>query len=282
MMALMLPFPPAALSIRVGSLVAPSAGAFPPDISPHGKGVDELFWLATALTGVAFVLVVAILVVAVVAFRARPGHRALHTHGDSRTAKTATGVFAAVVFVGLDVVLAVADHRVWERMYGDGKSPPAPDALVVHCLAKQFEWWFRYPGLDGRFDTGDDVRTQVLHLPAGRPATVQFRSIDVIHSFFLPNFRTKRDVLPGMTTTMVVHPLETGEFDIACAELCGMAHYRMKGRLVVETPEAFGAWMDAQRKEVQEFAGADLPGEESWSQYGKLSSKEGSAKGGPR
>jgi cytochrome c oxidase subunit 2 len=248
---------------------------FPPDASSNGKGVDELFWLATTLTGIAFVLVVAILVWCVVAYRARPGRRAAFDHGDSRGAKVVTAVFAACVFLGLDVVLAMKDHEVWGRMYGDRSSLDARNSLTVQCLAKQFEWYFRYPGPDGKFGTDDDVRDPVLRIPDDRPTVVRLRSIDVIHSFFVPNWRTKQDALPGMTTIAVLHPAKgaTGEYEIACAELCGMAHYRMRGKLIVLSRAGFDAWMEEQRKDIADH-GPQTGGEESWAQYDRRSVAE--------
>lgn len=254
-------------------------GAFPVDAASNAKGVDELFWLATILGAIAFAAVIAIIAWSVVAYRARPGHRAEYDHGESPRARIVTAVFAVCVFVGLDVVLAIKDHGVYEEMYGDRPALVAAvadgRALEVQCLAKQFEWLFRYPGKDGKFGTDDDLRSPVLVVPSDRVTVIRLRSIDVIHSFFIPNWRTKQDAVPGMTTTTTIHPgpAATGEWDIACAELCGMGHYKMQGRLQVKSPADFAAWTAAQEKEIEEY-GASTEAEEFWAQYEKRGGKE--------
>jgi cytochrome c oxidase subunit 2 len=273
-MALRLPKSARLAPIVVAAAVAAAPGTaraadtFPPDASTTGHGVDELYRLATGLTGAAFAVVVAILVWCVVAYRARPGRRADYATGETRRARLVTALFAAAVFVGLDVVLAVKDHAVWAEMYGEGDPPPGAGALEVQGLAKQFEWMFRYPGRDGRFGTEDDLRSDALVIPDDRPTVVRLRSIDVIHSFFLPNFRTKQDAVPGMTTTSVVRPRPgaTGEYEIVCAELCGLGHYRMRGRLFVRSRSDFEAWQEEGERDLARY-GPATEGEEFWSQY---------------
>jgi cytochrome c oxidase subunit 2 len=242
------------------------AGVFPPDAGARSAGVDELFWLATNLGAVAFAAVVAILVFAAVAWRARPGHRAAYATGEGSRARWATGIFALGVFVGFDVVLAVKDHRVWEAIYGDAARLEAEGALRVQVLARQFEWFFRYPGKDGVFGTADDLCTRTLVIPDDRPALLRLRSLDVIHSFFLPHWRTKQDAVPGMTTMLPVHPRRggTGTFEIVCAELCGMGHYLMRGTMEVRDREGFEAWIREQEKEVAVYGPADG---EFWGRY---------------
>lgn len=231
-----------------------ASGTFPPDASPNGKSVDALFWLATDLGAVAFAVVILILAWCAFAFRARPGRKAAYANGETRRARIATGVFAVVVFVGLDVVLAVKDEHVWADMYGDRASLNAGNSLEVQALAKQFEWWFRYAGKDGKYATDDDIVTQVLRVPDDRPTIVRLRSIDVIHSFFLPHWRTKQDAVPGMTTTSVIHPVQgtTGSYEIVCAELCGMGHYRMKGTVKVLSRADFDAWTREEEADIEE------------------------------
>ena len=277
---------------------------FPGDAATNASGVDSLFWMATLMGAVAFALVVAILVYCLVAFRARPGHRAAYVTGESKGARTFTGVFALVVFCVLDVSLAVKDHSVYAEMYG---SMPAEDgANVVEVLARQFEWRFRWPGADGRFGplggepgATDDVATvNVLRIPDDRPTILRMRSIDVIHSLFLPHFRTKQDVVPGMYTTMVIRPRplaemkEAGlpvdgegrvELSIACAELCGLGHYSMdKGRVLVLPREEYDAWLAGEVKalaeEVKEYG--PPPVDEYWALFMPRSAKEPAKAGG--
>jgi cytochrome c oxidase subunit II len=150
---------------------------------------------------------------------------------------------------------------LWAHVMG-----PAPaDAFVVEITGQQFAWNVRYPGPDGIFGrtdpklinpsafnfigldkddpaAQDDIVLQnQLVLPEGRPVRVRLRSLDVIHSFFLPNFRVKQDAMPGMTTETWFIPKQAGEYEIACAEHCGLGHYRMRGALFVVPPSDVAA-----------------------------------------
>ena len=222
---------------------------FPPDISTTGYFVDRLFWLATGLTGVAFVAVVGALGYFLVRYRARPGRTAFYTHGNSPRALLLTGGLALSVFLLIDVNLAYHDHQAWQEVWG---SPPrAADALCVQIMPEQFAWNIRYAGPDGIFRTSDDVTTiNQLHVPVNRPVIVQLSSKDVIHSFFLPNLRIKMDAVPGMVTSLYFQTTQPGTYDIACAEHCGFGHYRMRGFLIVEESEqAFEGWLTEQAGE---------------------------------
>jgi len=118
-------------------------------------------------------------------------------------------------------------------------------------MPEQFACNSRYAGPDMTFRTADDATTiNQLHVPVNRPVIVQLNSKDVIHSFFLPNFRIKMDAVPGMVTSLYFEAKTGGTYDIACAEHCGFGHYRMRGFLVVEESNAaFEAWLAAQAQE---------------------------------
>lgn len=227
---------------------AVSGWGFPPDASAAGKWVDELFGQAAFWTGSAFLGVAAILAVCLILFRERPGRRAHYTHGESRGSRWATACFAVSVFLVLDVQLAFRDHLAWEKTWG---RPPVPsEAVRVEVMPEQFAWNIRYPGPDGAFRTADDVTSiNQLCVPLGRPVAVRLTSRDVIHSFFLPNFRVKMDAVPGMVTALHFTAKEPGTYDIACAEHCGFGHYRMRGFLTVLTPEEFETWLADRAKE---------------------------------
>jgi cytochrome c oxidase subunit 2 len=125
-----------------------------------------------------------------------------------------------------------------------------PDAFPVAVEAKQFEWNVTYPGPDGRLDTGDEFRVRnQLHIPVDRPVVIRLTAEDVIHSFFVPEFRVKQDAVPGMTINVWFQATRTGEFEIGCAELCGMGHYKMRARTFVHTPADLEAWMTQQTQQ---------------------------------
>lgn len=242
---------------------------FPVDASQNGHLIDNLFWLTFALTGGTFLLVIALLVGFIVMYRARPGHKAFYTQGDSGTALVLTLVLALLVFFGIDVNLAYHDHHAFQQLLK--RLPEGNDALKVDVLAEAFAWNIRYPGEDGvfgRVDPGlisvlnpfgldeddpasaDDIVTiNQLAIPLNREVELTMRSKDVIHSFFLPNFRIKQDVVPGMQTRMHFTAVVPGEYEIACAELCGLGHYRMRGEVQVMEEAAFGTWLASQKEE---------------------------------
>jgi cytochrome c oxidase subunit 2 len=170
--------------------------------------------------------------------------------------------------------------------------PPESEALVVHVTAEQFAWNVRYAGPDGVFGrtdiklidlqsnplgldrsdaaAKDDVTTlNQLYLPANKPVIVKLRSKDVIHSFGVPEFRVKQDAVPGLTIPIWFVPdvtttemrARTGDpefqYEIACAQLCGLGHYRMRGFVTVLSPEEFQVWMDDEQKKLQEQGDTD-------------------------
>ncbi len=221
---------------------------FPLGISSVAEKIDRLFWLATVWTGATGLVIVAILLFFIIRYRRRHGHSAFYTHGDNRGSHLLTLTLAALVFIALDLNLAYHDHLVWEAMFG--RPPSVNDALLVEVMPEQFAWNVRYAGADHLFGTADDVVTMNdLHVPVGKPVIVQLTSRDVIHSFFLPNLRIKQDAIPGMVTTLYFQPETVGDFNIACAQHCGLGHYRMKGAFVVESDDQFQRWMVEKLKE---------------------------------
>ncbi len=144
-----------------------------------------------------------------------------------------------------------------------------PGALTIEITAQQFAWNMRYPGPDGKFgrtdpmliddastnylgldpkdpDGRDDILTQnIMAVPVNRPVRVMLRSKDVTHSFFVPQLRVKQDAVPGMAIRVHFTATKDGEYEIACAELCGMQHYKMRGRLMVMQEADFEKWLKA-------------------------------------
>jgi len=161
---------------------------------------------------------------------------------------------------------------IWAEIKEDFPKPEKSN--VVELVAEQFSWGFQYPGADGLFSKRDPkqissgntigldandpngkddfVSINELHVPLGKPTIVYMTSKDVIHSFFIPEFRVKQDVVPGMRVPLWFEPVQTGHFEIGCAQLCGLGHYRMRGEVVVDTPEEFEAWKKEKTKELQQ------------------------------
>lgn len=227
---------------------------FPEKASAVARQIDGLFWYSTAWTAGVGLLVIIILGFFLIRYRQQNGRSAFYTHGDTRGALLLTLFLAAIVFVLLDMNLAYHDHLVWEAMFNN--PPKNSDVLHVEVMPEQFAWNVRYPGADGLFGTADDIVTiNELHVPVGKPVVVQLTSKDVIHSFFLPDMRIKQDAIPGMVTSIYFLPDMAGQFNIACAQHCGLGHYRMKGSFVVEEPTAFQAWLATQAPEASATGG---------------------------
>jgi len=212
----------------------------PPAASTFAGPIDGLFLAILIITGIALVIVEVGLVTFVVRYRARPGRKAFYTHGSTRAEVIWTAIPAVTM-----VALGLVSNHYWVIMKGKNSVPANAYHVGVH--AKQFEWRVTYGGPDGKLRTDDDftVRNQ-LHIPVGQPVAVELTSEDVIHSFFVPEFRVKQDVVPGMHITAWFQATKTGEYEIGCAELCGMGHYKMRARVFVHTPEDFNAWMAQQ------------------------------------
>lgn len=174
------------------------------------------------------------------------------------------------------IFLVVEGIRNWTKI-----TSTAPDnALVVEVTGKRFDWTIRYSGKDNKIGTKsvgeissenalgqiwsdkanhDDFLANELHLPLGQPVLVKINAIDVLHSFYLPHFRVKMDAVPGIPTQFWFIPTKTTaqmreelkdpnfEYEMACAELCGAAHFNMRKVVIVETPEEFQKWLATQK-----------------------------------
>jgi cytochrome c oxidase subunit 2 len=227
----------------VAALAAPAllradagvAWTLPEQASTYASRIDGIFNLVLWITGIVFVAVEVTLVVFVAKYRAREGGRATYTHGNNRLEVVWTIIPALIL-----VFLALISQDSWAYI----RNHFPQKGTYIDITAEQFAWNIRYPGPDGVFNTADDIITlNQLHFPVDQPAIISLHSKDVIHSFFLPEFRIKQDAVPGMTTRIWVQAKHTGHWEIACAELCGLGHYRMKGYLTVDTPEDFQKWL---------------------------------------
>jgi cytochrome c oxidase subunit 2 len=217
---------------------------FPTLASEHGGRIDSLFMAVLVVSGIAFVLVQGALGFFVARYGSNGGERASYWHDNPKAE------------AGLLIYF----------------SDEPKDATIVQVTGEQFSWTFHYPGPDGQFgrtDTKlitstnnigldkddaaakDDIVSQNnLHAVVGKPMRVRLRSKDVIHSFFLPNFRIKQDAVPGMGIEVWFTPTKAGQFEIACAELCGLGHYRMRAFLTVDpSQDVFNKWLEETAKQ---------------------------------
>jgi len=248
--------------------------------------VDDTIIATFWITGVVFVAIVFFMAYCTWRYRHRAGIRADYEPENKKlewwlTGLTTLGV-AGMLTPGL---------FVWNQFI-----TVPEDATEVEVMSQQWQWSYRYPGADGVLGTSDprNIRYEnafgltleapygrddilregdELHLPIDRPVKVLLRSIDVLHNFYVPQFRAKMDMVPGMITYFWITPIRTGTFDVLCFELCGTGHYAMRGYVVVEEESAYQAWLQEQPTfaELLEEAKIDT-GDES-----KLASSEGNA-----
>jgi cytochrome c oxidase subunit II len=216
----------------------------PRDASLDGHLVDRAIGYLTLTTGIAFAAALAFLLTALVLHRARAGRTwGQHTHGNRTRDRVLMFAVALVLFVAIDVTLALRttrdlDERFWRYPEAD------PTAVRVEVTARQWAWTFRTAGPDGRFGTTDDVVTlNELDVPVDRPIYLKLRSRDVVHSLYLPSFRTKIDAIPGMTTRAWFQATTPGRYELGCAQYCGVSHYKMRGLLVARAAGDYAEWL---------------------------------------
>lgn len=202
---------------------------------PIAEEIDQLWLLVFWIAVVVFVLVEAALVISIFRFRERPGdeRRPKQLHGNTRLEIIWT-IIPAVLLAGLSVPMLATLFNIREV-------PEGPDVLTIQVIGHQWWWEFRYP------ESGV-VTANEMHVPQGRTVVLSMTSEDVIHSFWVPKLGGKRDVIPGRTTRIVFTPDSIGEVYGQCAEFCGESHANMRFRVMVDTPEAFAAWVDRQRQ----------------------------------
>jgi cytochrome c oxidase subunit 2 len=217
-----------------------------PAASTYAGDIDFVFSLIFWIVGFWTVLTVGVFFYLMVRFRARDGVKSQYITGELKSEKKWITYPHLLVLV-CDVFIVVAAVRVWYEVKQD--LPPAQE--TVRVVAQQWAWSFVHPGPDGALDTADDIRTvDELHVKSDTLYHFKLSSRDVLHSFSIPVFRLKQDVIPGRIITGWFKATKTGTYDIQCAEICGIGHALMPGRIVIETPEQHAAWMESQSGSV--------------------------------
>jgi cytochrome c oxidase subunit 2 len=235
----------------------PLALWFPENINPLAVEIDRLHDIILALIGVVFLGTGLALFWFLWKYdSATNPHKPRFVHGNHRlevwwTAIPAFILIALAVYqfkVYADVRINRPVHAGADGQLGTADDVPEPPSFEV--TGRQFEWRVRYAGADRVLDTPDDVIGEVneLHAPQNVRMVGSLKAADVLHSFFIPALRLKNDMIPGSRQIVWFEARKTGRYDIVCAELCGWGHYKMKGRFVVETPEAFASYLERLRK----------------------------------
>ncbi len=231
--------------------------------------IDKQFDLTFVIMGVVFLA--AQLGLGYIVWKYKEGPSASpvsYSHGNN-TLEIAWTVLTTILFVGLNLM----GSSVWASQRFD---PAEAGAVQVEATGMQFAWYFRYPGMDGKYGktsvnlmdpsaggeaavglsttdpaAKDDVVTGTMYLPVNRDVDLSLRAIDVIHSFFVPQLRFKQDAVPGLNIHMHFKPTAIGDYELACAELCGLGHYKMHGMVKVVSQEDFDKWLAAREAEKQ-------------------------------
>ncbi|MBD0349140.1 MAG: cytochrome c oxidase subunit II [Thermoleophilia bacterium] len=223
----------------------------PDQASSEADEIDFVFWFVTAICVGVFAVVAGISIYAGIKFRARPDDDSdgppVHGHTGLEILWTA---IPAVLVTAIAIVSTIALAR----------NDSLPDEhLRVHVIAQQFTWRFEYP------DHGE-LRSATLRLPVGRAAHLTMEARDVIHSFYVPEFRQKRDVVPGEVTNLIITPTKTGDYTIQCAELCGLGHAAMLQKVEVVEQTAFDEWAEGRAEEMEE--GGEVSGQAIFAEQG--------------
>lgn len=229
---------------------------FPAAISEHAPALDRQFMITIVVVGLAFTAAQIGLGWMVWKYRdtGKAGDRALYSHGSNRLEVLWT-VITAVIFI----TLAVMGQSVWASLR---LNDAPPGSFSVEVVAQQFQWNFHYAGKDNKLGrthpsliddsalnfvgldpedaaSADDAVTATLAIPVNRPTELRLRSKDVIHNFWVPQLRFKQDLVPGMEIKVHFTANKVGKYELACAELCGQLHFKMKSYMLVLPEDEF-------------------------------------------
>ena len=232
------------LGVVIGAaatLVALLVPWLPPNAAEERDGIDLVFWFTTAICIAIFALVGAVIVYSVFKFRARPDDDEdgppIHGNTGLEIVWTAVPAILVTAIAVISGIVLVKNDRA------------GTNHLNVDVTARQFAWTFSYPGQG-------NLTSAQLRLPVGRSTELHLTALDVIHSFWVPEFGQKQDALPGQDTKVVITPTKVGTYPVICTELCGLGHALMRTSAIVMKPSAFGTWVKRQQAALQGPPGA--------------------------
>ena len=250
----------------------------PENIFPPGDAIDHLFYFLLYLTGGICIAVFVALAAFLIKYRYEPGRHPKFIHGNTRLEMVWTLVPTVIL-----ALIAAFSQATWSTVKYHPPIGEGEEVVRMEVIGKQFQWYFHYPGADGKLgprrqelidktssdpdvligldrdhpDGRDDILAPKMYIPVNTRVLIDLNSVDVIHSFFLPNFRIKQDALPGLTGQVWLEATKTSRqvigmeadgspkpFDIVCAELCGQGHYKMRGQLFVVSQEEYEAFLE--------------------------------------
>jgi cytochrome c oxidase subunit 2 len=228
-------------------------------LASNWRQMDDTLAITLVVTGIFFIGINLFVVYVLLRFRHRDGSRAAYEPDNKKLEHWLIGGTTLAIMALLAPGLFV---------YAEYVTPPR-DAIVLEALAQQWQWRFRFPSADGRLGRSDArfvsganpfgldpddpaggdnvlINSNEVHLPVNKPVRMLLRSHDVLHDFYVPQFRARMNIVPGMVTTFWFTPTKPGRYEILCAQLCGVGHFNMRGHVVVEDEATFQAWMKEQ------------------------------------
>jgi cytochrome c oxidase subunit 2 len=209
-------------------------GLLPVEASAQAISIDRLFDLHFKLIAFLFSLIMVLMLYSIVVFRRKPGETGdgKHIEGNTPLELLWTAIpLAAVIYIAYLGAQNLAETRRVD-----------PQAMVVKVTARQWSWVFEYPDYN--------ITTTSLNLPVNKQVVLQLKSTDVIHGFWVPEFRVKQDVLPGTVKELRVTPNLVGEYKVRCSVICGTSHAKMEQPVVVQSVTDFDAWVKQQQSTV--------------------------------
>ena len=266
--------------------------------------IDTTLFITLIISGIFFIAITVFMAVAVMRYRHKEGSRAAYQPENKKLE------LWLIIVTSIGIAGMLAPGLV---VYSDFIRVPK-NAYDLEVIAQQWQWAFRFPGQDGKLgrsdikfvDSGnplgldpkdpagqDDVliKNNEVHLPLDKPVKVLLRSKDVLHDFYVPQIRSKMDMVPGMVSYFWFTPTKTGNYEVLCAEFCGVGHYNMRGHMIVEEQGVFDQWLNSQPTFAQTLATAAKPSQDSVLEKGRLlveqhgckacHSQDGSASLGP-
>lgn len=230
--------------------------------SENAHVIDHLFLFILGLTGVIFIGTGVVFFWLLWKYDAAVTREPVKYMHGSHTLEVIWSIIPAATLL----FIAIFQMNAWAKakVYRPEVAPGVLKAPLAEITGRQFEWRIRYAGKDGLIGTEDDIhKVNDLHVPVNEDVVLLIKSQDVLHSFFLPHLRVKQDVVPGMQQFVWFKATKARRlpYDIVCAELCGWGHYKMRGRLVVQSRADFDAWL-AQQWDEQETSSFTKPTEE--------------------
>ena len=219
---------------------------FPENVATYGDAIDFLFYMIMWMVAITFVITEVALVWFLFRYSRKDDSRAIYSHGNHALEMVWTAIPALLL-----LVVAFSQMETWARVKIDfpDEGPYTVDTPLMEVYGSQFDWRARYPDAEGSFVGVDVIESPYdIYVPVDTDVVFRLKSRDVLHSFFVPQFRLKQDAVPGMSIPVWFNATQVGDYDLICAELCGWGHYKMAGRVHVLPQDEFDQWLADQRE----------------------------------